>query len=115
MPVRTCKLKRIITVCQECLAESPVKRSFNFYPWESFDHVQGDAGDIELKWTRLRAAIVEVADRCCGRVWCLSGRQNPNLLVDTSGEGCRQAEGVFLSSFHGYKGEPGHGKTSVRP
>ncbi|TWW66954.1 hypothetical protein D4764_20G0009860 [Takifugu flavidus] len=36
-------------------------------PRESFDHVPGEAGDIESEWTMFRASIVEAADRCCGR------------------------------------------------
>ncbi|TWW66800.1 hypothetical protein D4764_20G0008320 [Takifugu flavidus] len=53
---------------------------------ESFDHVPGEVGDIESEWTMFRASIVEVADRWPQGGWCLSWRQCPNLLVDTSGQ-----------------------------
>ncbi|TWW76609.1 hypothetical protein D4764_13G0012710 [Takifugu flavidus] len=48
--------KRVVRVCWERLAESPVRRSFNSHLRESFDRVPGEAG---------AASIVEVADRCC--------------------------------------------------
>ncbi|TWW81631.1 hypothetical protein D4764_01G0014460 [Takifugu flavidus] len=67
MPDRPGRPKRIVRVCWERLAESPVRRSFNSHLRESFDHVPGEAGDIESEWTMFRASIVEVADRCCGR------------------------------------------------
>ncbi|TWW61017.1 hypothetical protein D4764_05G0011070 [Takifugu flavidus] len=47
--------------------ESPLRRSFNSHLRESFDHVPGEAEDIESEWTMFRASIVEAADRCCGR------------------------------------------------
>ncbi|TWW77398.1 R2DM Retrovirus-related Pol polyprotein from type II retrotransposable element [Takifugu flavidus] len=62
-----CGPKRVVRVCWERLAESPVRRSFNSRLRESFDHVPGEAGDIESEWTVFRASIVEAADRCCGR------------------------------------------------
>ncbi|TWW62709.1 hypothetical protein D4764_04G0013560 [Takifugu flavidus] len=67
MPDRPGRPKRIVRVCWECLAESPVRRSFNSHLQESLDHVPGEAGDIESEWTIFRASIVEAADRCCGR------------------------------------------------
>ncbi|TWW61044.1 hypothetical protein D4764_05G0011340 [Takifugu flavidus] len=67
MPDRPGRLKRVVRVCWERLAESPVRRSFNSRLRESFDHVPGEAGDIESEWTMFRASIVEAADRCCGR------------------------------------------------
>ena len=59
--------KSIVRVCWKCLAESPVKRSFNSHPQESFNRVWWEARDIESEWTMFRALIVEVADQCCGR------------------------------------------------
>ncbi|TWW73510.1 hypothetical protein D4764_15G0009040 [Takifugu flavidus] len=59
--------KRVVRVCWELLAESPVRRSFNSHLRESFDHVPGEAGDIESEWTMFRASIVEASDRYCGR------------------------------------------------
>ena len=59
--------KRIMRVCWECLAESPVRESFNSHLRESFDHVPGEAGDIESKWAMFRASIVKAAERSCGR------------------------------------------------
>ncbi|TWW59255.1 hypothetical protein D4764_06G0007850 [Takifugu flavidus] len=67
MPDRPGRPKRVVRVCWERLAESPVRRSFNSRLRESFDHVPGEAGDIESEWTMFRASIVEAADRCCGR------------------------------------------------
>ncbi|TWW59276.1 R2DM Retrovirus-related Pol polyprotein from type II retrotransposable element [Takifugu flavidus] len=67
MPDRPGRPKRVVRVCWERLAESPVRRSFNSRLQESFDHVPGEAGDIESEWTMFRASIVEAADRCCGR------------------------------------------------
>ncbi|TWW61291.1 hypothetical protein D4764_05G0013810 [Takifugu flavidus] len=67
MPDRPGRPKRVVRVCWERLAESPVRRSFNSRLQESFDHVPGEAGDIESEWTVFRASIVEAADRCCGR------------------------------------------------
>ncbi|TWW74429.1 hypothetical protein D4764_14G0004320 [Takifugu flavidus] len=66
VPDRPGRPKRIVRVCWERLAESPVRRSFNSHLWESFDHIPGEAGDIESEWTMFRASIVEAADRCCG-------------------------------------------------
>ncbi|TWW80203.1 R2 Retrovirus-related Pol polyprotein from type I retrotransposable element [Takifugu flavidus] len=59
--------KRVVRVCWERLAESPVRRSFNSRLRESFEHVPGEAGDIESERTMFRASIVEAADWCCGR------------------------------------------------
>ena len=44
MPVRPGRPKRIVRVCWERLAESPVRESFNSHLRESFDHVPGEAG-----------------------------------------------------------------------
>ncbi|TWW80933.1 hypothetical protein D4764_01G0007480 [Takifugu flavidus] len=59
MPDRPGRPKRVVRVCWERLAESPVRRSFNSRLRESFDHVPGEAGDIESEWTMFRASIVE--------------------------------------------------------
>ena len=67
MPVRPGRPKRIVRVCWEHLAESPVRESFNSHLRESFDHVPGEAGDIESEWAMFRASIVKAADRSCGR------------------------------------------------
>ena len=48
------------------VADSPVRRSFNAHPRESFNHVPGEAGKIESKWAMFGASIVEAADRCRG-------------------------------------------------
>ncbi|TWW77407.1 hypothetical protein D4764_12G0007970 [Takifugu flavidus] len=40
------RTKRIVRVCWECLAESPVRRSFNSHLWESFGHVPGGQGTL---------------------------------------------------------------------
>ncbi|XP_054621698.1 uncharacterized protein vopp1b isoform X1 [Dunckerocampus dactyliophorus] len=67
MPVRPGRPKRIVRVCWERLAESPVRRSFNSHLRESFDHVPREVADIESEWAMFRASIVEAADRSCGR------------------------------------------------
>ena len=66
MPIRPGKPKRIMRVCWEHLAESPVRRSFNSHLWQNFNHVPGEVGDIESEWAVFRASIVKVADRSCG-------------------------------------------------
>ena len=67
MPVRPGRPKRIVRVCWERLAESPVRRSFNSHLRSNFNHVPREVGDIESEWTMFRASIAEAADRCCGR------------------------------------------------
>ena len=64
--MRAGRPKRIVRVCWERLAESPVRRSFNAHLRESFIHAPGQAGDIESEWAMARASIVEAGDRCCG-------------------------------------------------
>uniref|UniRef100_A0A3B3QCK7 Endonuclease/exonuclease/phosphatase domain-containing protein n=1 Tax=Paramormyrops kingsleyae TaxID=1676925 RepID=A0A3B3QCK7_9TELE len=66
-PARPGRPKRIVRVCWEHLAESPVTWSFNPYLRQNFSHVPGEAGDIESEWAMFRASIVEAADRSCGR------------------------------------------------
>ncbi|KAK0155246.1 Craniofacial development protein 2 [Merluccius polli] len=66
MPVRPGRPKRIVRVCWERLAESPVRESFNSHLRESFDHVPGEAGNIESEWAMFRASIVKAADQSCG-------------------------------------------------
>nr|XP_049618390.1 uncharacterized protein LOC125993656 isoform X2 [Syngnathus scovelli] len=66
MPVRPGRPKRSVRVCWERLAESPVRKSFNFHLRQSFSHVPGEAGDIESEWTMFRASIVEVVGACRG-------------------------------------------------
>ena len=46
--------------------QSLLSESFNSHLRESFDHVPGEAGDIESKWAMLRTSIVKAADRSCG-------------------------------------------------
>uniref|UniRef100_A0A8C6LI15 Endonuclease/exonuclease/phosphatase domain-containing protein n=1 Tax=Nothobranchius furzeri TaxID=105023 RepID=A0A8C6LI15_NOTFU len=67
MPVRPGRPKRIVRVCWERLAKSPVRKSFNFHLRQNFQNVPGEAGDIESEWTLFRDSIVEAADRSCGR------------------------------------------------
>ncbi|TWW62757.1 hypothetical protein D4764_04G0014040 [Takifugu flavidus] len=88
---RSGRPKRIVRVYWECLAESPVRRSFNSHLRESFDHVLGEAGDIVSEWTMFRASIVEAVLWPQGG-WCLSWRQCPKLLVDTSADRYWQAK-----------------------
>ena len=49
MPIRPGRHKRIVKVCWERLAESPVRESFNSHLRESFDHVPGEAGNNTSK------------------------------------------------------------------
>jgi len=77
MSIRPGRPKRIVRVCWERLAESPVRRSFN--------HVPGEVGDIESEWAMFCASIVEATDWSCGLSW----RPPLNPLVDISGEGSR--------------------------
>ncbi|TWW53113.1 R2 Retrovirus-related Pol polyprotein from type I retrotransposable element [Takifugu flavidus] len=65
MPDRPGRPNRTVRVCWERLAESPIRRSFSSHLRESFDHVPGEAGDIESKWTMFCASIVEAADQGC--------------------------------------------------
>uniref|UniRef100_A0A3B5Q1D6 Endonuclease/exonuclease/phosphatase domain-containing protein n=1 Tax=Xiphophorus maculatus TaxID=8083 RepID=A0A3B5Q1D6_XIPMA len=66
-PVRPGRPKRVVRVCWECLAESPVRRSFNSHLRQNFEHVPGEVGDMDSEWTMFRDSIVEAADRSCGR------------------------------------------------
>ncbi|TWW69277.1 hypothetical protein D4764_18G0000830 [Takifugu flavidus] len=86
MPDRPGRPKRIVRVCWERLAEFPVRRSFSSHLWESFDHVPGEAGDIE--WTMFRASIVEAADWCCGR----------KVVLDHHQASVYSGDGVLLTS-----------------
>ncbi|XP_016520903.1 uncharacterized protein LOC107834312 [Poecilia formosa] len=65
-PVRPGRPKRVVRVCWECLAESPVRRSFNSHLQQNFEHVPGEVGDIESEWTMFRASTAEAAYRSCG-------------------------------------------------
>ncbi|XP_061740413.1 uncharacterized protein LOC133541215 [Nerophis ophidion] len=67
MPDRPGRPKRIVRVCWERLAESPVRRSFNSHLRKNFEHVTREVLDIESEWTMFRTPIVEAADRSCGR------------------------------------------------
>uniref|UniRef100_A0A3P8VPY1 Endonuclease/exonuclease/phosphatase domain-containing protein n=1 Tax=Cynoglossus semilaevis TaxID=244447 RepID=A0A3P8VPY1_CYNSE len=59
--------KRIVRVCWERLAESPVRGAFNSHLRESFEQVPREAGDIESEWTMFSTSIVDAAVRSCGR------------------------------------------------
>ena len=60
-PVRPGRPKRIMRLCCERLAESPVRRSFNAHLRESFIHVPVEAADIEPEWAMFCAFIVSEA------------------------------------------------------
>ncbi|KAK0156417.1 Craniofacial development protein 2 [Merluccius polli] len=53
------------TYCEGLLGTSG-RESFNSHLRESFDHVPGEAGDIESEWAMFRASIVKAADQSCG-------------------------------------------------
>nr|XP_057925644.1 craniofacial development protein 2-like [Doryrhamphus excisus] len=60
--------KRVVRVCWERLAESPVRRVFNSHLRQSFfTCIPGEDRDIESKWAIFRASIAEAADRSCSR------------------------------------------------
>ncbi|XP_057694822.1 uncharacterized protein LOC130917441 [Corythoichthys intestinalis] len=67
MLVRPGRPKRIVRVCWERLAESPVRKGFHTHLRQNFSLVPGEVGDIESEWTMFRTSIVEAADRSCGR------------------------------------------------
>ncbi|TWW60989.1 hypothetical protein D4764_05G0010790 [Takifugu flavidus] len=100
MPDRPGRPKRIVRVCWERLAESPIRRSFNSHFRDGFDHVPGEVGDIESEWTMFRASIVEVADRCCGhkvvgacrRRSCIGKCEAAGMRISTS-----KSEAMVLS------------------
>jgi len=66
MPIRPGRPKRIVRVCWERLAESPVRRSFKSHLRQSFNHVPGEVEDNESEWAMFCASIFEWADRSCG-------------------------------------------------
>ncbi|XP_057705300.1 uncharacterized protein LOC130923569 isoform X1 [Corythoichthys intestinalis] len=68
MLVRPGRPKRIVRVCWERLAESPVRKSFNTHFRQTFSLVPGEVGHIESEWTMFCTSIVKVADRSCGRM-----------------------------------------------
>lgn len=41
------------------------QKELQVLPPDKFDHVQGEEGDIESKWTMFQAPIVEVVEWCC--------------------------------------------------
>ena len=67
MLVRPGRPKPAVQVCWEHLAESPIRQSFNSHLRAKFDHVPGEAEDIDSEWALFRASIVEVAGQSCGR------------------------------------------------
>ncbi|MED6292160.1 hypothetical protein CHARACLAT_030769 [Characodon lateralis] len=78
-----------------------MRRSFNSHLRESFKHIPGEVRDIESKSAMLclhcGGGLPKLWLQGC---WCLSRRQSSNLLVDTGGEGCCQAEeGVLWGLF----------------
>ncbi|TWW52999.1 R2DM Retrovirus-related Pol polyprotein from type II retrotransposable element, partial [Takifugu flavidus] len=64
-------------------------------PPESFDHVPGEAGDIESEWAMFRASIAEAADRCCGRKVvgaCRGGNTRTRWWTPAAADGYRRAK-----------------------
>ena len=51
-----------------------------------------EVGDMESEWVMFKTSIAEAAARSCGRK-IIGACRGGNPLVDTSGEGSRQAEG----------------------
>ena len=128
MPVRPGRPKRIVRVCWECLAESPVRESFNSHLRESFDHVPGEAGDIESEWAMFRASIVKVG-ACRGgnsrtRWWTPAVRDAVKLKKESYRTflacGTPEAAGRYRQAKQSAavavtEAKPGHGRSSVRP
>uniref|UniRef100_A0A3B3S8K7 Reverse transcriptase domain-containing protein n=1 Tax=Paramormyrops kingsleyae TaxID=1676925 RepID=A0A3B3S8K7_9TELE len=76
--VRPGRPKRVVRVCWECLAEAPVRRSFNSHLRQNSNCIPGEVGDIESEWTLFWTSIVEAAIRSCGcRVVGASRGGNP--------------------------------------
>ncbi|XP_061739961.1 uncharacterized protein LOC133540908 [Nerophis ophidion] len=67
MPDRPGRPKRVLRVCWERLAESPVRESFNSQLWKNFEHVTREVLDIESEWTMFCNSIVKAADWSCAR------------------------------------------------
>ncbi|XP_047244451.1 uncharacterized protein LOC124882240 isoform X2 [Girardinichthys multiradiatus] len=67
MKVRPGRLKRILRVSWECLAESPMRWSFNSHLQKSFKHVPWEVGDTESKLAMFNTSIAQAAYRSCGR------------------------------------------------
>ncbi|XP_054643965.1 uncharacterized protein LOC129188028 [Dunckerocampus dactyliophorus] len=67
MPDRPGRPKRVVRVCWERLAESPVRRVFSSHLRQSFSCIPGEDEDIESEWALFRASIAEAANRSCGR------------------------------------------------
>ena len=67
MLIRPGMHKRIVRICWELLAESPVRRSFNSHLHSRASTMyRGKVGDIVSEWAMFRASIVEAADPSCG-------------------------------------------------
>uniref|UniRef100_A0A673BKD0 Tropomodulin-3-like n=1 Tax=Sphaeramia orbicularis TaxID=375764 RepID=A0A673BKD0_9TELE len=102
-PDRLGRPKRVVRVSWERLAEPDVSTIFNSHLRESFSQIPGEAGDIESEWTMYSTLNCRSG---CLELWsqglrCLSWRQSPNPVMDPGSKGCRQAEGVVLSSLVG--------------
>ncbi|KAK0132400.1 Craniofacial development protein 2 [Merluccius polli] len=54
-------------VVSGCDGGGGCRESFNSHLRESFDHVPGEAGDIESEWAMFRVSIVKASDGSCGR------------------------------------------------
>ncbi|KAK0151566.1 putative uncharacterized transposon-derived protein F52C9.6 [Merluccius polli] len=121
-------------------AESPVRESFNSHLRESFDHVPGEAGDIESEWAMFHASIVKagrpelwpqggrlpaVAAIPRTRWWTPAVRDAVKLKKESyrtflacgDSRGSRQVPaGQAERSCGGYRGKnPDMGGSSVRP
>ena len=121
--------QRIVRVCWERLAESPVRESFNSHLQESFDHVPGEAGDIESEWAMFRASIVKAADRSCGckvvgayrggnsrtHWWTLAVRDAVKLKESYRTAAGRHGQAKQSAAAEVAEAKPGHGRSSVRP
>ena len=118
MPVRPSRRKRIVRVCWEHLAESPVRESFNSHLQESFDHVLGRRG-TESEWAMFRASIVKVADRSRKVVGACRGGNSRTRWWTTAVRDAvklkKESYRTFLPQRRSLRQKPGHGRSSVRP
>ena len=65
-PDRAGRLKRVVRVCWERLAEYPVKMVLNSHLWRNVNHTMEVAGSLESEWAMFCATIVEAAAQSCG-------------------------------------------------
>ncbi|KAK3537341.1 hypothetical protein QTP70_008523 [Hemibagrus guttatus] len=66
MPDRLCRPKCIVRVCWERFADPSVRGFSSPTPWENFNQIPREVGDIESEWIMFSSSIVDAAIRSCG-------------------------------------------------